>query len=150
MPQITRWIIFLAAYKYQLIHGSGKSLGHTDTLSQCPLPEIMEDPIPIAPMLLIENFASGSITSAEIARHSPKDRTLAQVLNWVGRGWPKEPTPPLKPFYIRQHELSAIKGCLLWGDWAIVPPKLWKPVLEVLHMGHPTIFRMKPLARSYV
>lgn len=39
---------------------------------------------------------------------------------------------------------------MLWGDWVTVPPKLRKPILEVLHVGHPGIVRMKVLARSYI
>lgn len=50
-------------------------------LSWCALPEIVEDPLPVAPVLLIEDFASSPIISAEIARQSAKDKTLAQVLS---------------------------------------------------------------------
>lgn len=55
-----------------------------------------------------------------------------------------------KAFQTRQYELPVLKGCLLWGDRVIVPHKLRKQVLETLHMGHPSIVRMKALARSYM
>ncbi|XP_058017270.1 uncharacterized protein K02A2.6-like [Ahaetulla prasina] len=45
---------------------------------------------------------------------------------------------------------SAQGGCLLWGDRVVIPEKLRKKVLDLLHEGHPGIVRMKGLARSYV
>ncbi|XP_058016881.1 uncharacterized protein K02A2.6-like, partial [Ahaetulla prasina] len=41
-------------------------------------------------------------------------------------------------------------GCLLWGYRVVIPEKLRKRVLDLLHEGHPGIVRMKGLARSYV
>lgn len=90
-PRMTRWTIFLAAYNYRLIYRQGKDIGHTDALSWCPLPDLVEDPAPVAPVLLIEDFAASPVTAAEIAGQSVKDRVLSTVLNWVWRGWPEEP-----------------------------------------------------------
>ncbi|XP_033014646.1 uncharacterized protein K02A2.6-like, partial [Lacerta agilis] len=53
-------------------------------------------------------------------------------------------------FATRQHELSAHRGCLLWGDRVVVPQRLRQRVLEALHIGHPGIVKMKALARCYV
>ncbi|XP_026578600.1 uncharacterized protein K02A2.6-like, partial [Pseudonaja textilis] len=39
--------------------------------------------------------------------------------------------------------------CVLWGDRVVVPTKLQKRVLQMLHDGHPGIVCMKALARSY-
>lgn len=50
----------------------------------------------------------------------------------------------------RQLKLSALKGCLLWGERVIVQQSLWKQVLETLHVGHPEIVRMKAVAQSYI
>lgn len=121
------------------------SLGQADVLSRCLLPATVEDPAPVALEL-----ASSPITAIKIARHTAKDKTLAQVLSWVGRRWPKGPVrTDLQPFHTRQHELSAQKNCLLWGDRVMVCPKLRRPILEV-HVCHPGIIRMKALARSYI
>ncbi|XP_026528261.1 uncharacterized protein K02A2.6-like [Notechis scutatus] len=40
-------------------------------------------------------------------------------------------------------------GCVLWGDRVVIPEKLQKKVLNLLHDGYPGIIRMKALARSY-
>lgn len=104
-----------------------------------------------APVLLIDCLDSSPVTSAEITRASVKDRTFAQVLNWVWRGWPEGLVgAEFKPFFMKQDELSAQRGCLLWGDQVVVPPNLRTLVLKALHVVHPGIVRMKTLARSYV
>uniref|UniRef100_UPI00109F456C uncharacterized protein K02A2.6-like n=1 Tax=Podarcis muralis TaxID=64176 RepID=UPI00109F456C len=67
------------------------------------------------------------------------------------RGWPQGPfASEFQPFATRQHELSAHRGCLLWGDRVVIPQGLRQRVLEALHVGHPGIVKMKALARCYV
>ncbi|XP_058038703.1 uncharacterized protein K02A2.6-like [Ahaetulla prasina] len=55
-----------------------------------------------------------------------------------------------QPYKVRQHEISIIRGCLLWGSRVIIPDELRGRILNVLHEGHPGIARMKALARSYL
>ncbi|XP_058024066.1 uncharacterized protein K02A2.6-like [Ahaetulla prasina] len=177
-PRLTRWTIFLAAYSYKLLHRPGKELGHADALSRCPLPATIEDPTPGTPVLLIDSLDSGPVTSKEVARASYKDITLRTVMGWVQRGWPAAPGERFREYVKKRGELSVQGECLLWGDrvvipeklrkkvlellheghpgillWGdrvVVPEKLRKKVLELLHEGHPGIVRMKGLARSYV
>lgn len=126
---MTRWTIFLAAYKYWLIHWPGKNLSHANTLSWCPLPEVTQEPAPVILVLLIEDIVPGPIISTKISKHSAKDKTLSQVLNWVWRGWLVGPVGgELKPFQTHQYELLVQKGCLLWGDRVVVPEVLRKSV----------------------
>ncbi|XP_058023852.1 uncharacterized protein K02A2.6-like, partial [Ahaetulla prasina] len=149
-PRLSRWTIFLAAYSYKLLHRPGKELGHADALSRCPLPATIEDPTLGTPVLLIDSLDSGPVTSKEVARASYKDITLRTVMGWVQRGWPAAPGERFREFVKKRGELSVQGGCLLWGDRVVVPEKLQKKVLELLHEGHPGIVRMKGLARSYV
>ncbi|XP_058038753.1 uncharacterized protein K02A2.6-like [Ahaetulla prasina] len=149
-PRLTRWTIFLAAYSYKLQHRPGKELGHADALSRCPLPGEIEDPTPGTPVLLIDSLGSGPVTSQEVARASYRDVVLRTVIGWVQRGWPAARGDRSKEFVKKKGELSVQGGCLLWGDRVVVPEKLRKKVLELLHEGHPGIVRMKGLARSYV
>ncbi|XP_015272338.1 PREDICTED: uncharacterized protein K02A2.6-like [Gekko japonicus] len=55
----------------------------------------------------------------------------------------------LKPSSIHLSDFSVHRGCLLWGNRVVVPPKLRNQVLEALHECHPGIVRMKGLARGY-
>ncbi|XP_032069726.1 uncharacterized protein K02A2.6-like [Thamnophis elegans] len=149
-PRMTRWFVFLAAYDYQLHHRPGKQIAHADALSRCPLPEADEDPAAVAPVFLIDDL-NLPISAADIARSSARDQVISRVLDWVRRGWPKDPVDPIfLPFKARLAELSVQHGCLLWGHRVVVPPSLRTTVLRQLHSAHPGIVRMKALGRSYV
>ncbi|XP_026574068.1 uncharacterized protein K02A2.6-like, partial [Pseudonaja textilis] len=149
-PRMTRWSEFLAAYNYRLIHRPGKTIPHADALSRTPLPTLDADPAPTTSTLSIETLPNLPLTASDIALATNKDKRLAQVLRWVGKGWPeKDGDSEFKAYRNRQTELSIQKGCLLWGDRVVIPEKLQKRVLSMLHEGHPGIVRTKALARSH-
>nr|XP_056704982.1 uncharacterized protein K02A2.6-like [Euleptes europaea] len=150
-PRMLRWLIFLNAYDFRLLHHPWSSIANADVLSRLPLKDSDPDPSPAYNVMLLETLPEPPLHASDIAAHTVKDRTLAHVLNWVGKGWPAaRPEGEFKPFFMRQHELSLNKGCLLWGNRVVVPAKLCTKVLEALHACHPGIVRMKALARSYV
>ncbi|XP_053238226.1 uncharacterized protein K02A2.6-like, partial [Podarcis raffonei] len=150
-PRVLRWSIFLASYQYALIHRPGKAMGHADALSRLPLPETGPDPAPAQEVMSLELLPDRPIQAQEVAHHSKKDRVISRVLDWVWRGWPSSsPGPEFAGYTTRKHELSAHKGCLLWGSRVVVPQSLRKRVLTALHETHPGVVRMKALARSYV
>ena len=149
-PRVLRWSIFLAGYQYSLQHRPGKAMGHADALSRLPLPESGPDPAPAHQILRLEDLPDQPLHVKDIAAATAKDRLLARVSDWVGRGWPGKPGPEFSCYTARKDELSTHRGCVLWGSRVIVPTPLRKKVLEGLHVSHPGIVRMKALARSYV
>lgn len=143
-------MVFLAAYNYTLVYLPGKLIAHMDALSCRSLPVSVVDPVP-APSVLLVNELQAPLTTAGIMAHSLRDPILAQVLDWVGRGWLLgQVAEPFLPFWFQQHDLSVQQGCLLWGNRVVVPPKQQPSVLECLYDSHPGIVRMKGLSRSYV
>lgn len=76
LSRLTRWMVFLAAYHYLLIHQPGKHLAHADALSRCPLPAMQEDPAPASHVLLIEDLWL-LVTAADIVRLSARDKVIA-------------------------------------------------------------------------
>ena len=52
-------------------------------------------------------------------------------------------------FYSRKDELTVHQGCIKWGSRVVVPTKLRRQVLEVLHESHIGVVK-KALARSYI
>lgn len=75
---------------------------------------------------------------------------LPRVLKYVMEGWPLDVDESLKAYHARRYELSAERGCVLWGSRVIIPDKLRKGVLKELHVGHQGMVKMKTLARKYV
>ena len=55
-----------------------------------------------------------------------------------------------KPNKTRQHELSVLQSCLLWGSRVVIPKTCRATVLKELHEMHQGVNKMKSLARSYV
>lgn len=58
-------------------------------------------------------------------------------------------TEKLKPYLVRQNELTVQSGCLLWGYRVIIPLPLRNVLLKELHAGHARVVRVKEMARSY-
>ena len=52
----------------------------------------------------------------------------------------------MAPFYSRKDELTVHQGCIMWGSRVVVPTKLRRQVLEVLHESHIGVVKMKALA----
>ncbi|XP_060539032.1 uncharacterized protein LOC132709450 [Pantherophis guttatus] len=124
---MTKWTIFLAAYNYQLIHRPGKDIGSADALSQCPLPDLIEDPAPIAPILLIEDSIDIPMTATDIAALDPVVSGLPPCLYTSGimcgpRGWS----------YYTQEEGQRGR---YWACAKLIPR--WSPSGEVPVVGAP-------------
>ncbi|XP_039204776.1 uncharacterized protein K02A2.6-like [Crotalus tigris] len=126
-------------------------MGHADALSRLPLPNSEPDPTLAARIMSIQDLPESPLHAGDVAAETATDKTLSRVLNWVLWGWPGiSPRTEFHSFIRRQDELSAYKGCILWGSRVIVPHTLRARVLESLHEGHPGIVRMKALMRSYL
>ncbi|KAL1420336.1 hypothetical protein MTO96_024319 [Rhipicephalus appendiculatus] len=151
-PRMLRWSVFLNGYQHTLLHRPGKQMSHADGLSRLPLMhQRQDDPAPAEVVMLLDELPESPVHADDVAQYSAKDGGLSRVLSWVWRGWPRcAPSSQFTSFVSRQHELSAHKGCLLWGNRVVIPQRLRVRVLEALHAGHPGIVRMKALARSYV
>ncbi|KFD51889.1 hypothetical protein M513_07218 [Trichuris suis] len=165
--RMLRWRLLLSAYDIDLAYRSGKSMGNADGLSRLPLPtdrdhtgtpgEKFVQPSLFADVLMMGIEGSDSVDDVtlldarEVAKLTRKDPILSRVQHWVLHGWPGgSQGDPFTQFIRRRDELTVIRGCLLWGSRVIVPKRLQKDVLEVLHHAHPGTVRMKALARSYV
>ena len=72
---------------------------------------------------------------------------LLVIKRIVLHGWRTQANELSKPYECRKSELSVEGGCILWGSCAGVPPPGRAPIIEMLHDGHPGVFRMKYLAK---
>lgn len=87
------------------------------------------------------------VTQTQIRQATRKDSILSQVLTYTKSGWPTSVSEEMKPFFIRQNELTVQNDCHIR---ILVPNTLRKKVLIELHSSHVGMSRMKSLARSYV
>lgn len=56
----------------------------------------------------------------------------------------------IQPFVHKKDKLSVSDHVFLWGSRVIVSPKVRERVMDLLHSTHPSVSRMKSLARGYV
>lgn len=97
-------------------------MGHSDVLSCLPLPEIDQDPTPAHQAILLEELPNRPLQVADIARRTAMDPVLSCVQEWVRRGWRMGLVgQDFKSFASCHDDLSAHKGCLLWGSRVMVP-----------------------------
>ena len=79
-----------------------------------------------------------------------QDPVLSKVHQFSRQGWLSSTDEDLKPYRIREQELSTQGQILLWGNRVVIPTKLRTGIMQELHRNHPGIVRMKALARSYL
>ncbi|XP_054737893.1 uncharacterized protein K02A2.6-like [Anastrepha obliqua] len=143
--------IFLSAYNFNLVHRAGLRMGNADFLSRCPMLSEAESTT-TEDILMVEISAKPVVSAQLIASQTSKDPELSKVFNWVLRGWPSKinRSDKLYQYFCRRTELSANRGCLVWGNRAVIPSTLRGSILKTLHAPHPGIVKMKAVARSYV
>ena len=90
------------------------------------------------------------------AKHS-KDPVIAAVIRYTQEGWPESDATTncdLKysvADFRRIHTLlSCQNGCLFYSSRIVIPQGLHDQILQLLHLGHFGIQRMKQLARTVV
>ena len=74
-------------------------------------------------------------------------------MRYVREGWPakhSEIDEEVKKFLKLQDSLSVCNGCLIHGARVVIPQSLQPKILELLHIGHFGMERMKQLARTAV
>ncbi|GBN52888.1 Transposon Tf2-11 polyprotein [Araneus ventricosus] len=133
-PRMLRWSQMLNAYDFTIIHHPGKKIQNADALSRLPL-EIPETDIPSPPeVLFLEELHNPPVKADEISQATLRDPVLSRVLNWVLKGWP-ESAKECRIFYLKRHELSVHKNCLLWGNRVVIPE--WPKIEEDIenHVG---------------
>ena len=110
-------------------------------------PEPTEDP---AHAFHVSQFNVLYVTCQKVRRETQRDPTLVKVYESTMKGWKNEQAPSMPPFYSRKDELTVHQGCIMWGSRVVVPTKLRRQILEVLHESHIGVVKMKALPRSYI
>ena len=90
--------------------------------------------------------------SGTLQKESSRDPTLTKVMRFTREGWPekKDGDDLAEKFCKIANSLSVCHGCLLYRAQVVIPNKLRRQVLDLLHKCHFGIERMKQLARTAV
>ncbi|GBO26288.1 hypothetical protein AVEN_95738-1 [Araneus ventricosus] len=108
-PTMLRWFQILNAHDFPIIHRNGKNIYNADAL---PL-ETPETVITSPPEeLFLEELHNLRVKADEISQATLKDPVLSRVLNWILKEW-SESAKEFRIFYLKRHELSVHRICLL-------------------------------------
>jgi len=144
-------------YAFKLIGKPGKDIPVADALSRAFLPDTYS--------ALLKDVNCAEITAAEVrashcfspkrqeelnfaSREDPELQALKQV---VDQGWPevKSHLPvDVCPYFDSRDEIAFINDIAFKGDRVIIPRKMRKDMLRIIHQSHLGIVRSKQLARD--
>uniref|UniRef100_A0A0K0FW94 RNA-directed DNA polymerase n=1 Tax=Strongyloides venezuelensis TaxID=75913 RepID=A0A0K0FW94_STRVS len=150
LRRIDRWSCQLKRFQYTTEYVNTKLFGKADGLSRIPLDDKQEwerNDTEAAAILVIEN---SPLDTGRIRVESGKDKLFKNLSKFIKNGWLQKLKGKFKEFDIIKLELSETNGIIMKGEQMIIPECLRKEVLQMLHMGHTGIVRMKILARSNV
>ncbi|KAL6739958.1 hypothetical protein Aduo_013354 [Ancylostoma duodenale] len=156
--RLLRWSLILRGYDFTIEYRKTTNFGQADALSRliAELTTPSEDVV-IAQAVQEAEAGCRAITSTlavdmkMIAEESAKDDTLKNVISYVQEDkWPHKPSADVVRYFALRQSLAIQDDCLFFGPRIVIPSKLRRRVLQLLHDGHPGTTRMKMLARSYV
>ena len=128
-----------------------KDNSNADVLSRLPLPELPSSvPLPGETVFPMDTLQTLPVNATHIKIWTNNDPLLACVRDMVQKRWINTSEEQLKPFQHCQNELSVHAGCIFLGSRISIPSAGRQKILELLHLGHPGITRMKGLARNSV
>ena len=80
-----------------------------------------------------------------------KDPVISEVKRYVREGWPQHiDRLEVQEFKKYSSSLSVVDDCLINGNRVVIPEAMQKQILDILHLGHFGMQKMKQLARSAV
>ncbi|MEE4247163.1 MAG: RNase H-like domain-containing protein [Kangiellaceae bacterium] len=159
--RLARWALLLSQFDYIVEYRRTTDHGNADALSRLPIPRAdvhfdREEDEEDQQMVCSINDIDEKISPANhgsLARESAKDLTISKVMRFTREGWP--PSKSNEEFEMQRFRkvadsLSCINGCLVHGSRVVIPASLRAIVLDLLHLGHFGMQRMKQLARTSV
>ena len=163
LQRLQRWALIMMGYDYHIVYRKSADHANADALSR---PAIGSDPnfdkdesivkidneVNMLDSHIILNLPLSEKTVADYTR---KDPILAKVLHFVTNGWPttwphNQDKNKVRTYLNAQTEITSKDGVLLRDSRVIIPTALRARVLNMLHLTHIGIVRMKSLARMHV
>ena len=80
-----------------------------------------------------------------------RDPVISEVKRYVREGWPQKiDSTEVQEFKKHAASLSVTDDCLINGNRVVIPEAMQPQILDILHLGHFGMQKMKQLARSAV
>ena len=147
-----------AQYNYTIEYRPTKQHGNADPLSRLPAgPDLSFDgekcDNDVDTVCTIRTISSQlqPCNRNQLNDSTNKDPVISEVKRYVREGWPQHiDRPEVQEFKKYSSSLSVVDDCLINGNRVVIPETMRKQILEILHLGHFDMQKMKQLARSAV
>lgn len=152
ISRLQRYQIRAAVFEFELKYRKGTANVLADFGSRHP----MEEP---ASKVDLAEGARSQINSLNfdkplnlkwVEAETKKDEMLAQLYTYIESGWPSDIPRDFNHWYKAREKLSIENGCVLFEGRVWMPRALRRKALEVLHINHSGIVKMKIMARDHL
>ena len=160
--RLARWALTLSQYQYTIEYRKTCDHSNADALSRLPVgPDARfdeEDNADVDTVCIIKTVSLqlDPTDPGTMAKESAMDPVIANVMRFTREGWPPKDRregskdDDIEDFRKLAVSLSTAHRCLLYSSRLVIPHSLRPQVLQLLHLGHFGMQRMKQLARTAV
>ena len=158
--RLCRWALTLSQFDYKIEYRKSSQHGNADSLSRLPARDDVQfdahekvDDLHVVCSINHINNKLETVHSGTLQQETLNDPLLSTLRKFMKEGWPKKKFhagSELRVFRQHAEQLSIVEGCLMMGERAVIPRSLRQNILNLLHMGHFGMERMKKLARTVV
>ena len=157
------------AYKFNIVHVSGKKNAGADAASRYPAPssqssnatdprtdetfDIAEDGAMLS-SISVSLYAITNVVTWDMVREATSsDDSLQSLHEHILKGFPadcRHLPPPLRPYHRIAGSLCSVDGVILTGGRIVIPAELRPNILEALHAAHQGVSAMSARAADSV
>nr|KAG5706589.1 hypothetical protein BaRGS_028760 [Batillaria attramentaria] len=158
--RLARWALWLNHFDYTIEYRKTADHGNADALSRLPSGDDIDfdreesgEDTDMVCAIRVLSLQVKPFGSNILRQESGKDPVIATVMRYVREGWPlkhAEINEEVRKFQKLSDSLSTCHGCLIYGTRVVIPQSLQPKILDLLHIGHFGMERMKQLARTAV
>ena len=163
LQRLQRWALIMMGYDYHIVYRKSADHASADALSRLPIgsdPDFDKEESIVeidseVNMLERNVILNLPLSVKPVAEYTRKGPILAKVLHFVTNGWPStwphnQDKNKVCTYLNAQTEITTKDGVLLRDSRVIIPIALRARVLNMLHLTHIGIVRMRSLARMHV
>nr|KAG5699905.1 hypothetical protein BaRGS_018204 [Batillaria attramentaria] len=158
--RLARWALWLNQFDYTIEYRKTADHGNADALSRLPSGDDIDfdreesgEDTDMVCAIRVLSLQVKPFDANILRQESGKDPVIATVMRYVREGWPlkhAEINEEVRKFQKLSDSLSTCHGCLIYGTRVVIPQSLQPKILDLLHIGHFGMERMKQLARTAV
>jgi len=159
--RLARWALWLNQFDYTIEYRRTEDHRNADALSRLPAGEDFDfdreesgEDIDLVCAVRVLSLQVKPAEANTLRQESERDPVISTVIRYVREGWPPNNgelnKEEINKFRKLSDSLSVCHGCLLHGSRVVIPLSLQSKILDLLHLGHFGMERMKQLARTAV